>query len=148
MLDARRKDLYERRWVLTGNPDFNPTWNSGGLAGTQFRILDIFQSAGWVRMSIDIPGSEPISRGGGVNQPVVLTPLPNTPNQWYAGDRIGNWDTFVPQNRTEVWFYTPSDGILELWLEIRDVHQNRLQPIDAVSEDRVMPAMTISLEIE
>lgn len=149
LLDSLRKDLYERRWVLTGNPDANPAWNTTpALSGIGFRILDIFQSGTWVRMSIDIPGSEPVSRSGGANQPVILAPQPNTPNQWFMGDRIGNWDTFVPQNRTELWFYTPVDGILEMWLELRDVHQNMLQPVAAVAGNRVMPGMTITLDVE
>jgi len=147
--DDLRKDIYNRRWRLDVNPDFAASWDTiPALAGTAFQILDIFTNSSFIRMSIDIPSSEPVTRTGGTNAAVLLTPLPSTPNHWYCGDRIGNWDTFFPQYRTDVWFYKPADGMLDIWLEIRDVHLNQLQPIGTVTGNRVMPAMTIILDIQ
>lgn len=129
-----------RKWRWNGSGTTNPSMENKEFFVTNVAVYN----AQYYQMIINIPNETATTRTGN-NFNVVLTAVP-LDNQWtmVKGNYILPNDN---DNGIEAWFHKPKEGYVDFTLELRDLLQNRLQPVMAIPNDRVIPAFTFVFDI-
>ena len=83
---------------------------------------------------------------GIANKAILLTQIPDNPTQWTMAKRDDNLANDYGYG-IEAWFHKPGNDYVDITLELRDLLQNKLQPVMAIPNGRVVPPFTFVFDI-
>lgn len=138
--NTAEKAVRKWRWNATTGGTTNPP-----MENKEFFITNagVYNSQFYL-MIINIPNETPTYRSG-VNFPIAITGVP-LDNQW----TMVKGDDSIPNDNDygiEAWFHKPKNDYIDITLELRDLLQNRLQPVMAIPNNKVIPPFTFVFDI-
>lgn len=136
------------QWNYREQQGYNPVYTdtNPSMENKPFTITDAVVAVnGFLVMTIAIANETATTRTGS-NFPITLTSLPLTPEQWYMVKR----DYTKPDDYDygiEAWFHKPKNDYVDITLELRDLLQNKLQPVMPIPAGKVLPPFTFVFDI-